>query len=105
MSYDDIALLELLNFDLDVFTARGFLRFIFPFLFRFHVTLEQRTCSLIHSLICYSLAQQNPLDCQFCWDSMTDSYSILCQNMLISSIVKISGMDLFFQKQEICVCI
>lgn len=48
--------------------------------------------------------QQNCLDWQFCWDPVTDSYGILFQNMLLSSVVMISGMAMFFHNQQM-VCV
>lgn len=48
--------------------------------------------------------QQNSLDWQFCWNPVTDSYSFLCQNMLLSSIVMISGIEVFLLKQQM-VCV
>lgn len=36
---------------------------------------------------------------------MTDSYSIVCQNMLLSSIVKISGMAVHFPEAANGVCL
>lgn len=74
----------------------------------FNFNLDKRTFSLIHG-VSYNLLVTNATK----FSRLTiflglsdDSYSILCQNMLLSSVVMISDIAVFLHEQQmVCVCI